>query len=192
MPLSTLRSMITVALCFSGLAFEIATANLNLIYFITFAIRVFLVHPFLDYWCHRLLHRYKHTMLGQYHRGHHAEIKTDDSSADEFEVWCYLMAALTQLHPYTTGAGLGFLQYAFFHQLSHDQPTWLPSVSRHHGIHHLAPDKNHSITMSWPDCVFGTQLDYVPKELVVSRRVAPMLGHVHPPMLSDPMIQIGT
>ena len=54
----------------------------------------------------------------------------------------------------TRWAALGLMQYAYFHQLSHDLPALVPRIARFHGIHHLAPNRNPSISFS---CQFRAQ-----------------------------------
>lgn len=85
-----------------------------------------------------------------------------DPKAETLEIWCYPAMMLCYCTTYTKFITLGLLQYAFFHQLSHDLPELVPGIARHHGVHHMAPGKNHGVSASWPDRVFGTYLARVP------------------------------
>ena len=166
-------------------------------------LRIFILHPLLEYWGHWLIHEVSNVQ----HANHHSEIKHNSAGADEFEFWCYLMAVAAYHSSYTRGACIGFLsvaansnpttigivsqthecpparrsQYAWFHQLSHDWPALVPHAARHHAIHHIAPSKNLSISLSWPDRVFGTNLPQLPRAAPVPVRVEPMLEGRSPP-----------
>ena len=93
---------------------------------------------------------------------------------------CYAAAAAAYPSSLTRFASLGLLQYAWFHQLSHDLPWLVPRIARHHALHHLAPNRNHSVSFSWPDRLFGTHLARTPK-MTVPVRVQSMLDGGAPP-----------
>lgn len=117
--------------------------------------RVLILHPIGEHIGHLVLHRTANVQ----HHTHHLEIKANDAGADEFEWWCYAVAALAYATSYTRWLSLGLLQYAYFHGLSHDWPALVPRIARHHAIHHLAPNMNQCISFSWPDrLLFRTHL----------------------------------
>ena len=140
--------------------------------------RVLIMHPIGEHVGHLVLHRTANVQ----HHTHHLEIKANDAGADEFEWWCYAVAALAYATSYTRWLSLGLLQYAYFHGLSHDWPALVPRIARHHAIHHLAPNMNQCISFSWPDrLLFRTHLSRPPRGLKIPVRVEPMLRGGIPP-----------
>ena len=140
--------------------------------------RVLILHPIGEHIGHLVLHRTANVQ----HHTHHLEIKANDAGADEFEWWCYAVAALAYATSYTRWLSLGLLQYAYFHGLSHDWPALVPRIARHHAIHHLAPNMNQCISFSWPDrLLFRTHLAQPPRGLKIPVRVEPMLRGGIPP-----------
>jgi len=176
-----LRLSLTFSLCIPGAAFLLATEwagdkEVTLSCLQQLLVRIVVVHPFFDYWGHRLLHK----LGNEQHHAHHVEITGNRGGADEFEWWCYAAALIAYPSHLTRWICLGLLQYAWFHQLSHDLPWLVPSIAHHHGIHHMAPGRNHGVSASWPDRLFGTHLARVPKT-AVPVRVDPMLDGRAPP-----------
>lgn len=146
-------------------------------------VRVVVLHPLGEYILHRLLHMRptNQTSPQQKHDNHHCEIKKTHTHSNPFEAWCYVLALLCYMGgSFTRWAVLGLMQYAFFHQLSHDMPVIVPHIARFHGIHHLAPNRNNAISFSWPDRVFGTYLTE-PPSIRVYKRVQPMIDGLVPP-----------
>ena len=69
--------------------------------------RVLILHPIGEHIGHLVLHRTANVQ----HHTHHLEIKANDAGADEFEWWCYAVAALAYANSYTRWLSLGLLQY---------------------------------------------------------------------------------
>ena len=180
-----LRVALIIGLCVPGAGFIIMRDWLNVAtpqqFFWRLAhllVRVLVVHPIGEHIAHRVLHN---TMNVQHHQ-HHLEIKGNHAGADEFEWWCYAVALVAYGTSYTRWFSLALLQYAYFHGLSHDWPELVPIIARHHALHHLAPNKNHCISFSWPDrFLFGTNYTKPPRGLTIPVRVDPMLRGVEPP-----------
>ena len=180
------RVACTVALCVPAASYLVATeffgdvrdASHAAWRLVALMVRIVVVHPIFEHIGHRLLHRLDN---GQ-HRAHHVEIHANHAGADEFEWWCYAAALLAYCaSQYTRIASLGLLQYAWFHQMSHDCPLLVPRIARHHAIHHLSPAHNHCISFSWPDVLFGTHLSSQPRAVDLPARLKPMLDGQVPP-----------
>ena len=84
-------------------------------------LRIFILHPLLEYWGHWLIHEVSNVQ----HANHHSEIKHNSAGADEFEFWCYLMAVAAYHSSYTRGACIGFLSVA-----ANSNPTTIGILSR--------------------------------------------------------------
>lgn len=157
-----LRAFCTMICCSCGAGYVLYNdwfvGDWTAFVYVELAVRIWVFNPLGDYSLHRLLHALPSTVLGKYHHDHHLEIKlpNGDPNAEFLEVWPYPVAMFCYYCPYTKWITLGLLQYAWFHQLSHDLPELVPATARHHGIHHTSPYKNHSVSLSWPDRVFGT------------------------------------
>ena len=165
-PARFLRAVVTIIVCVAGLGYVLYNhwfqPGWNVLTLVGLAFQIAVVNPFCDYWAHRLMHENPWSFFGKYHNEHHREIKlpAGDPLAETLELWCYPAMLAAYACPATRFATLGLLQYAFFHQLSHDLPELVPGAARHHGIHHMSPYKNHGVSAAWPDRVFGT---YLPK-----------------------------
>lgn len=144
---------------------------------VNLALRFYLWNPLGDYCLHRMFHTFPKSFCGAYHQLHHIEIKrpNGDPAAETVEIWVYPVAMAMYATPYTKFATLGFLQYAWFHQLSHDLPELVPGMALHHGIHHTTSNKNHGVSFAWPDRVFGTFLAEPPKNYKPPDRLAAMI-----------------
>ena len=174
------RLALTIALCVPATVFLLMTEwfdeGLQAHRLLELLVRVVVVHPIGEWFGHWLLHKTANVQ----HHSHHVEIRDNHPGADEYEWWCYAAAALAYCSAYTRLASLGLMQYAWFHQMSHDWPALCPLIARHHGIHHLAPSRNQCISFSWPDRAFGSFLPRPPKA-ATPLRVEPMIEGREPP-----------
>ena len=175
------RAAVTMICCISGAGYVLwnnwFVGDWSVLTFLELAVRVYVLNPLADYFLHRYVHWSPKSAGGKYHHAHHVEIKLPNGhlDAETLEVWCYPVAIACYATPYTKWITLGLLQYAWFHQLSHDLPELVPGMARHHGIHHMTTYKNHGVSFSWPDRVFGTYQADVPRKCTPPSRLGLMI-----------------
>eukprot|EP00929_Paragymnodinium_shiwhaense_P084110 TRINITY_DN44958_c0_g1_i1.p1 TRINITY_DN44958_c0_g1~~TRINITY_DN44958_c0_g1_i1.p1 ORF type:complete len:320 (-),score=48.93 TRINITY_DN44958_c0_g1_i1:27-986(-) len=117
--------------------------------------RLLLIHPLIEHLLHRALH-----VCGVHgHTHHHQEVAQGLHEYATFEAWPYLLGVLAYPCELTRPATLGLLQYAWFHQMSHDWPALaLPGTSELHMLHHKDSHVNFVISSTmqhWPDVILG-------------------------------------
>jgi hypothetical protein len=174
------RTVLTIALCLMGVVFflchggwvqdlwhpaaktEDGRRHLRLFTLANLIARIVLIHPLVEHLAHHALHLFQ--VHG--HIQHHHEVARGLQEPMTFEAWPYIVAVLAYPMPWTRPASLGLLQYAWFHQLSHDLPFLaLPGTSNLHLIHHADSHLNYGISgatfpfQHWPDVLFGTYHD---------------------------------
>ncbi|MGF1495706.1 MAG: sterol desaturase family protein [Elainellaceae cyanobacterium] len=153
---------------------------------VSLAIAIFVLSSLVEYWLHRLMHRYPHKC--QFHVDHHQE-NTGQGVLGEFldygkvvlPIPALLMAVSWKVGlSVLTGASVYALFAAYAHQLQHDNPTqcfWMRMPV--HYVHHKHNQWHHNfgLGVDWWDRVFGT---YQPEEwLTAAELTQPQRGLLH-------------
>ena len=100
--------------------------------------------PFLEYFAHRGLHVVKSKRHWEHHR------KGDVEGVAAFCMVCAVIA----LQWY--GIAVGGVTYIAVHRCVHKAPTLMPTLARHHNLHHRFNNCNFGVTTTFVDKWLGT------------------------------------
>jgi len=116
--------------------------------FLIFLALIFVIQPVVEYWLHRLAHRFKVNT----HVSHHSMYKGKQYStyAGHAFAWCIIIGLLAFKRWLIA---LAVLKYEVIHTLSHCPGHYM---YRHHYMHHHNPHCNFGVSAVWPDSLFCT------------------------------------
>jgi len=121
---------------------------------------LFIIAPFIEWGIHYGIHRPPPL---KYHKNHHLSYF---SNKPIYEFW--VIPVILFLYYMTWYlASLGFFKYTIVHNIIHYFPNALPSLTRHHLIHHENPKVNFAVSAIFPDKIMGTYSKYFHSEKVV-------------------------
>ena len=120
---------------------------------------LFVVAPFVEWGIHYVIHEPPPL---QYHKNHHLSYFTKKPI---YEFWVIPVILLFYYMAWYL-TSLGFLKYTLVHNIIHYFPNALPSLTKHHLIHHENPKVNFAVSAIFPDKILNTYKGNFPPKKV--------------------------
>ena len=119
---------------------------------------IFVMGPVIEWGIHYYIHQPPPLI---YHKSHHLAYHQNKPI---YEFWTVPVILILYLLGFYI-LSLGFAKYTLVHNIIHYFPNTLPSLTRHHQIHHENPKVNFAVSSLFPDKFMNTYSKYFPSEL---------------------------